>query len=159
YYNGANVNKTKSSRYKYPSQGCCNTFTNLTRLIEYVKEIYCSMVLGVQYQLQYIQTVHDKNNDIELFKESLLKELDDLIKDLEHNKQIYLPLIECGYDICKVFGEIKKLKNELIDNKQKIILLEEKYKKLNEEYKKFFKKYDELRKDNETLLKKIMNIL
>ncbi|KAF0451496.1 hypothetical protein F8M41_002006 [Gigaspora margarita] len=182
-YGGAHVNKTLGGRYECPSSGCHAKFTSHTNLVEHVQEIHRSTVLGVQYQLQHVQAQHDKNHDIVSFKETLLVELDDLIKDLElfdESRQSILRLkenfknfnqrqlqytetilskkIASEKEKYKVNlkicqDEVKKLQIELIDNKQKIVLLEKSYKKLNEEYEKLNEKYDKLRKENEALLK------
>ncbi|CAG8814085.1 3504_t:CDS:2 [Gigaspora margarita] len=124
------------------------------------------MVLGVQYQLQHVQAQYDKNHDIVSFKESLLVELDDFIKDLElfdkscqsilRLKENFKNFNQCQLQYTETIlskkiasekekykanlkicqDKVKKLQIELIDNKQKIVLLEESYKKLNEEYEK-----------------------
>ncbi|CAG8485838.1 39167_t:CDS:2 [Gigaspora margarita] len=121
-YSGTSfIEKTKGGRYKCPSGSCLAKFTNHTSLIEHVQEIHRSIVLGVQYQLQSVQTQNDQRRDIELFRESFRKELADIIQYLELNKEKHLPLIECSWPVHSVFDE----------SRLRILKLEETFKKFN----------------------------
>ncbi|CAG8753634.1 28093_t:CDS:2 [Gigaspora margarita] len=112
------IEKTKGGRYKCPSRSCLAKFTNHISLIEHVQEIHRSTVLGVQYQLQSVQTQNDQRRDIELFRESFRKELTEIIQYLELNKEKYLPLIERLEEIFKKFNSQQLRRTEHILNKK-----------------------------------------
>ncbi|CAG8804684.1 7507_t:CDS:2, partial [Cetraspora pellucida] len=169
------LSKTTGKKFKCPS--CPYTFNNHTEVVNHVKEIHKTMLLGLIYR-QDSKRAENLLFKVDSHKEDSCRELDKLIDKLSRAEEKYLPLTKYGYPVKKVFDqshqilaekekvkaiienlriEVANLKCELIKNNNQIMLLNERHKKLLSTYKSLLMDHTILNKDYVALLENNSN--
>ncbi|CAG8853657.1 15992_t:CDS:2, partial [Gigaspora margarita] len=139
YLSGDKLVKTAGNKYKCPI--CSNNFNSHTEVVNHVKEIHQTMLLGAIYRQD---SKHARHLLFKEDKKKVCRELDRLINELMRAEEKYLPLIEHGYPVKYVFTQSHQISAE----KEKVeTTIENLYKEAQKIHESLLKNYTTLKDD------------